>query len=189
MRFPPGATWLLLALLAGPQAGLADGARWRSTAADSELAFSAWWEGTELPGRFADFTARVQLDETDSSPIALTVEVEVGSADMNDREINEELTGPDWFHAAAFPLAIFASNEIRRTESGYLAAGSLRLKGIERPLEIPLDWQRDGDSATLSGKVSLSRQNWQIGAGEWASDASLANRVELRYRAVLTLER
>jgi polyisoprenoid-binding protein YceI len=189
MRYASGATWFVLALLAGVQSGAADEAPWRSTAADGELAFSAWWEGTELPGHFADFTARAQLDETGTHPIALTVEVRVGSADMNDREINAELVEPDWFNAASFPLAVFASTEIHRGESGYLAAGSLRLKGVEHPLEIPLDWQRDGDSVTLSGTVTLSRQDWQVGAGEWASNASLSDRVELRYRVVLTPER
>jgi polyisoprenoid-binding protein YceI len=189
MRYALAGTWLALALLAGMQSGFTDEAQWRSTAAGSELAFSAWWEGTELPGHFADFTTRVQLDETGSGPAALTVEVKVGSADMNDAEINDELTEADWFHATAFPLAVFTSTEIRRAESGYLAAGNLRLKGIENPLEIPLDWQRDGDSATLSGKVTLSRQDWQVGAGEWASNTSLADRVELRYRVVLAPER
>jgi polyisoprenoid-binding protein YceI len=189
MKYAPGATWLVLALLAGMQSGLAQEAAWRSTAADSELAFSAWWEGTELPGHFADFTARVQLDETGTDPAALTVEVKVGSADMNDREINAELVEPDWFNVASFPLAVFTSTAIRRGESGYLAAGSLRLKGIESPLDLPLDWDRDGDSATLSGTVTLSRQDWQIGAGEWSSNASLSDRVELRYRVVLKPER
>lgn len=189
MRRAHSMTWLVLALLAGVQSGLADEAPWRSTAADSELAFSAWWEGTELPGHFADFTAQVQLDETGTVPTALTVEVKVGSADMNDREINAELLEPDWFDAASFPSAVFASTAIRRGDSGYLAAGSLRLKGIESPLEIPLDWERDGDSATLSGAITLSRQDWQIGAGEWAGNASLSNRVELRYRVVLTPQR
>jgi len=189
MRYAPGATWFVLALLTGVQSGLADEALWRSTAAGSELAFSAWWEGTELPGRFADFTARVQLDETGTDPTALTVEVKVGSVDMNDREINAELVEPDWFNVASFPLAVFASTAIRREESGYLAAGSLRLKGIESSLEIPLEWERDGDSATLSGTVTLSRQDWQVGAGEWASNASLSDRVDLRYRVILTPER
>jgi polyisoprenoid-binding protein YceI len=186
MKCAAATTWLVLTMLAGLQTVLADGAQWRSTAATSELAFSAWWEGTELPGRFADFTARVQLDETGTDPIALTVEVKVGSADMNDREINAELVEPDWFNVASFPLAVFTSNQIRRGESGYLARGTLRLKGIERPLEIPLDWRRDGDSATLAGTATLSRQDWQVGAGEWASNASLSDRVELRYRVVLT---
>jgi hypothetical protein len=48
MRYASGATWFVLALLAGVQSGAADEAPWRSTAADGELAFSAWWVHTQL---------------------------------------------------------------------------------------------------------------------------------------------
>jgi polyisoprenoid-binding protein YceI len=160
--------------------------RWISRASGSELAFSAWYEGEELPGRFERFEARLAVDESSGDPQALTVEVDVGSVDMNDRQINEELSEPEWFDAATFPQAAFSSDAIRRVGQAYLAAGQLRIKGIEKPLEIPLEWRRDGDSATLSGAVTLMRRDWQVGSGEWASDASLADRVELRYRVTLT---
>jgi len=173
-------------LMAGE--GYAQDTQWISRAADSELGFSAWYDGEELPGRFERFEAHLQLDDSGSEPRALTVEVDVGSADMNDSQINQELGKPEWFDTAAFPRAEFSSGEIRRAGTGYLASGRLRLKGIDKSLEIPLDWQRDGDVATLSGTAVLMRRDWQVGAGEWASDASLSDRVELRYRVTLIPE-
>lgn len=189
MKLSATALWSALALLVSAGTALADGNQWRSTAAGSELAFSAWYEGEELTGHFEVFAVRVELDEGGAEPVALKVEVTVDSADMKDREVNEELKEPDWFDAASFPTAVFASSEIRAADSGYVATGHLLLKGIDRPLEIPLNWRRDGDSATLSGMIALSRRDWQIGAGEWSSDASLSDRVELRYTVTLTPER
>jgi polyisoprenoid-binding protein YceI len=175
-------------LLLAPGMALATEGLWVSSAADSELGFSVWYEGEELPGRFEQFETRLELDES-GEPHALTVAVEVASADMNDRQINQELGKPEWFDSAAFPRAVFSSSEIRRAGAGYLATGRLQLKGIDKALEIPLEWRRDGDSATLSGAVVLLRRDWQIGSGEWASDASLADRVELRYRVTLIRRR
>jgi len=189
MSFSDAAACAALALLASAGHALADGNQWRSTGAGSELAFSAWYEGEELTGHFADFAARVELDEDGSGPRVLTVEVSVASADMKDREVNEELKEPDWFDATTFPTAVFASSDIRPAETGYVASGHLQLKGIDQLLEIPLDWRRDGDSATLSGSVTMSRRDWRIGAGEWSSDASLSDRVELRYTVALKPER
>lgn len=176
------------ALLLAPGVLPASETRWVSRAADSELAFSAWYEGNELPGRFEQFEARLELDASDGELRALNVQVEVGSADMNDREINEELREPEWFDTTAFPRAEFSSSEIRPAGADYVAVGRLRLKGIEKDLEIPLEWRRDGDSATLSGTVVLLRHDWQVGSGEWASETRLADRVELRYRVTLTPE-
>lgn len=182
----PLASACVTALLLVAAEGQAQHTQWISRAADSELGFSAWYEGEELPGRFERFEARLQLDDSGSEPSALIVEIDVGSADMNDRQINEELGKPEWFDAASFPRAEFSSSEIRRAGAGYLATGRLRLKGIDKDLEIPLEWQHDGDSATLFGTAVLMRRDWQVGTGEWASDASLADRVELHYRVTLT---
>lgn len=166
------------ALRAGPES-------WTSVAAESELRFSAYYEGEELFGQFAAFSVELDTDDATGQPIALTVEVNTASADMNDREINAEIAEPEWFDVRAFPLARFECREIRRAAGDYSAAGVLRLKGIERPLEIPLTWQRDGSTAVLSGSIRLSRSDWHIGTGEWANDASLSDRVDVDWRVHL----
>jgi polyisoprenoid-binding protein YceI len=163
----------------------ADVAQWSSVAANSELRFSASYEGEELPGEFADFDVRLETDEETGSPAALFVEVRTGSADMNDREINAEIVEPDWFDVQAFPNASYESSDIRPADTGFLASGRLRIKGIEQALEIPLAWSREGDTAILSGTVTLSRQAWRVGTGEWSNNASLADRVDVRWRVTL----
>ena len=182
------ALWAAAALLPLAPWALAAEVQWVSQPTTSELAFAAWYDGEKLPGKFGEFQARVTMDESGTGPGTLAVQVELASADMNDREINAELAEPDWFHVASFPRAEFFSEHIRPGESGYLADGHLRLKGIDRALEIPLDWRLDGNAATLSGTVILSRQQWQIGVGEWAGDARLEDRVELRYTVDLAPE-
>ena len=115
------------------------------------------------------------------APQALIVEVAVGSADMNDPEINEELREPDWFDVGSFPVARFESDEIRRSTEGYVATGLLRIKNIEQALTVPFTWQRNGQRANLSGSLELSRLAWAVGSGEWASDASLEDRVQVAF--------
>ena len=150
-----------------------------------ELSFSVWYDGQELVGHFEKFAVRVELDESSSEPRALRVEVDLGTADMNDREVNAELAEPDWLDSRTHPVAVFSARDISRDSSGYRASGILHLKNIEQSVEIPLAWERSGASATLSGTVILSRQAWQVGSGEWASDSSLEDRVEVRYRVTL----
>lgn len=172
-------------LLALPLTGLAAPPTWKAVAADSELRFSAYYEGEELPGRFTAFTVTLESSGDTLGPAALVVEVETASADMSDREINAEIGEPEWFDTAAFPVARFESRDIRKSDTGYLAVGRLRLKGVDQALELPLDWRQDGDSAELSGSIRLSRRDWRIGTGEWSSEASLADRVDLRWRVRL----
>lgn len=172
--------------LAAPGLLVAEPGQWSSVAADSELGFAAYYEGEELPGRFAAFGVKLETDEITGVPTALLVEVQTGSADMKDREVNAEIVEPEWFDARSFPTASFESRDIRPAESGFLAIGRLRLKGIEQTLEIPLDWRQEGGSATLSGSVTLSRHAWDVGTGEWSNNASLSDRVDVRWRVTLS---
>lgn len=171
---------LVLLVVASPAAA-ATGLTWQSQADGSELNFSAWYEGEEIPGRFSRFAVQLTTDDSTGEPAALTVEVEVGSADMSDAEINQELAEPDWFDSESFPAARFLGEDIAASADGYVAAGRLQLKGVERSLQVPFAWRREGEQATLSGSVDLSRLAWQVGGGEWASDASLADRVRVSF--------
>jgi polyisoprenoid-binding protein YceI len=180
MRAHRRAALALLIAAASPTAAASD-LLWHSQAEGSELNFSAWYEGEEIPGRFSRFAVQLTTDDSTGEPAALTVEVEVGSADMSDAEINQELAEPDWFDSASFPAARYLSDDIAASAGGYVAAGRLLLKGVERPLQVPLAWRREGERATLSGSVDLSRLAWQVGGGEWASDASLKDRVRVSF--------
>jgi polyisoprenoid-binding protein YceI len=154
---------------------------WESRASGSALGFSAWYEGEEIPGRFGRFSVRLGTGAADGEPVSLTVEVRMSSADMNDGEVNQELAEPEWFDTAAHPAARFVSDDIVPTDGGFLARGQLRIKGVERPLDVPFAWRADGRQGSLTGAVELSRLAWQVGAGEWASDASLADRVRVSF--------
>ncbi len=160
---------------------MADPVAWRSETDGSELRFAARYEGEEIPGRFARFYVQITTESAGGAPRTLIVEVAVASADMNDPEINEELSEPDWFDAGSFPVARFESDEIRRSAEGYYAAGRLRIKGIEQALTVPFTWQLDGRGANLSGSVELSRLAWAVGSGEWANDSRLEDRVQVAY--------
>ena len=177
---------VVLALLSIATAGsLAADPQWRSAAEGSKLGFSAWYEGEEIPGRFSRLDVSLTTDAASGEPIALTVEIDVTSADMGDDEINRELAEPEWFNSGAFPTARFVADDIRPSDAGYVAAGGLRIKDAERPLEVPFAWQTNGGRGTLTGSAELSRLAWGVGTGEWSSDASLAEKVRVTFEVEL----
>lgn len=183
MRLITAALGLLLA--APSQTFAADLAAWQSGAAESSLEFAAYYEGERLPGVFSRFDVRLETDAAGNVPMSLRVEVAMGSADMNDDEVNAELLGPAFFDVAGFPTAVFNSDEIRAVDNAWLAVGKLNIKGNEQALELPLTWQQDAASALLQGSLTLSRSAWEVGTGEWSGTASLADRVEVQFHVVL----
>jgi polyisoprenoid-binding protein YceI len=53
-------------------------------------------------------------------------------------------------------------------ENRYLARGTLTMKGVEQPIEIPFIWKEEGDTATIVAELTVKRAVFHIGLGEWA---------------------
>ncbi|MFV8816796.1 YceI family protein [Haliea sp. E17] len=158
--------------------------RWQAVQDGSELSFTATYAGQAMTGRFSSFDVAIDCDPG-GRPTALLVSVDTGSADMQDDEANAELQQPDWFDVSKFPRASYRSEHIAPAGAAYLATGHLTLKGLQVELQLPFDWQVDGDAAVLEGEVELSRTRWHVGSGEWATDTDLADAVAVRYRVQL----
>jgi polyisoprenoid-binding protein YceI len=176
-------TVLLLATAGATELAAAEPAalRWSSTA-DSELQFTAFYENEPLPGRFRDFQVTVHTGADPASPTGLKVRVKLASADMNDAEVNAELGSAAWFDSHSFPVATYSSRAVIAVAGGgFIARGTLSLKGLERELQLPFEWRADSGRATLEGKLELSRLEWNVGSGEWADTDTIADRVELRF--------
>ncbi len=175
---------MVAALLLPLSSEAAAACRWQALAQGSDLSFTATYAGQEMTGRFNNFDVAIDCDAA-GRPTALRVSVDTASADMRDDEANAELREPDWFDVARSPQATYRSESIAAAGAAYLASGQLTLKGLPLALQLPFDWQVDGETAILSGAVELLRTRWQVGSGEWASDADLADAVAVRYRVQL----
>lgn len=152
----------------------------------STLEFVARYENTELQGRFKSFRAEFSIDPLSGSPQHMKVTVNTASADMNDREINDELVQEPWFDTGLFTEAVFESERIRHDANGsFIASGELFIKGISASLDVPFDWTLEGDRVQVTGQLSLSRLDWNIGSGEWADDNVIADQVQVRFTVTL----
>ncbi|GAB4176463.1 MAG: YceI family protein [Thalassobaculales bacterium] len=156
----------ILALLLMP--GLpAAGQTWTVDAAASRVEFAVRQMGVPVTGRFEAFTATIRFD-----PATAEGEVEVRFAldrvSGSRREVASELPKPEWFDAASHPQGIFRANRFRREADGYVAEGSLTLKGITRPLALPFTLAGEGASRTMRGQATIRRSDFAVGSGPWA---------------------
>jgi polyisoprenoid-binding protein YceI len=160
--------------------------QWQSVLTNSELMYQVTFQGLPIEGRFTQFSV-------DYSPAEkLLVKVGVGSADMSDDELNSEISGSDWFDTGRFGEAVFSSESLTATSDSneeFIAAGSLNLKGVSEPVNVPFVWKQDTqnpDRATMSGQLVLKRSDFSIGIGDWSSgdqigiDVSVSFTVEMQ---------
>jgi polyisoprenoid-binding protein YceI len=161
-------------------------ADWKMDPAGSKLEFVATFEKTAAPGVFKEFDARLRFDPDKPAGGSLDVTVKVTSADMNIADVNKEIRGKDWFDYSAFPQAEFRSTDLRPTEGNhYVAHGTLLLKGVKQPVEVPFTWTDSADGAVMEGEFLLSRGAFGIGAGEWAATNVIGADVKVKFKVKL----
>jgi polyisoprenoid-binding protein YceI len=176
--------FLALALLA--PSGVAASADWHAVPATSRLAFVATYERTPVPGAFPTFDVRARFDPAAPESGTLDVTIDVAAATMRSADIDAAIAGPDWFDSGRFPRARFRATSIRRGGADrYVASGTLTLKGIAAPLDVPFTWTSAGDGATMEGELVVERARFRIGEGEWAGSATIGPRVTVRFHVAL----
>lgn len=161
-----------------------------STALQTQVATSGNWQvqtgslgfrvtqmGAPVEGSFAGWTAEITFDDSVIDGPAGRVEVVVDLASVSLGSVTEQVKGAEFFDVAAHPTARFSADLIAGP-SGPVATGSLQLRGAERAVTLPFTLQITGDSAEMTGRLTLDRRDFGIGAG-YSDEATVGFAVEI----------
>ena len=176
---------LLLCLFLAASPVSVQAADWKMDPAASKLEFVATFEKNPAPGVFKEFDTRLSFDPAKPAGGSLHVTIKVASADMNIPDVNKEIRNKDWFDYAGFPQAEFQSTELRADGKGYVARGTLTLKGMKQAVEVPFTFTPSGDGATMEGEFTLKRGDFGIGLGEWKATDTIGADVKVKFRVKL----
>ncbi|MBY0421927.1 MAG: YceI family protein, partial [Parvularculaceae bacterium] len=97
------------------------------------------------------------------------------------------LPTPDWFDVKKFPSAKFVSTRIIPKGAGrFEAQGTLTIRDVSVPLTLPFALAMAGDKGTARGAVTLQRQKFGVGRGEFAKDTWVGFDVGVSFVVVAT---
>jgi len=178
-RFP--VYFLFLLLLAPAQAS----ATHYVQATGSSLEFSGKYQGDAFNGRFPGFKTQLTFNPADLSKARLDVVIPLISATTRNPDYDQAMLGSDFFNSAKFPNARYTATVFKALGAGrYSAAGILELRGVKKPVKLLFTWQ-PGKSPVLTGSAVVKRLDFNIGIGDWADTAMIANDVVISTRVVL----
>jgi cytochrome b561/polyisoprenoid-binding protein YceI len=121
--------------------------------------------GSEVTGRFADWTADIAYAETaDAGGRHGAVEVVVAIPSLTLGSVTKQAMGGDFFNAENYPVATFAADLVA-AEKGHIARGTLTIKGTSVPVDMPFTLAIEGDTARASGGMTVDRRDFGIGEG------------------------
>jgi polyisoprenoid-binding protein YceI len=142
--------------------------------------------GVPVEGKFKKVDGQVTYDPANPAAAQAKVDVDIASFDLGDPQYNREVQQKEWFDAARFPAASFASTNVKAVGAGRLeVAGKLTIKGRSVNVNVPLSVRGDNGATVFDGSVPIRRLAFAIGEGEWKDTALLADEVVLKFRLVV----
>ncbi|MFI4964043.1 MAG: cytochrome b/b6 domain-containing protein [Caulobacterales bacterium] len=152
-----------------------------TVARGSILSFETSWSGEAVKGRFDHWKADILFgpDALDRSKV--TVTIDMTSAETGDPQRDAALPAPDWFDAATHPKAVFTAARFEKAGAGrYVAHGTLDLRGVKKPLDLPFRLKIVGDKAQMRGEADLDRTVFGVGQGEFTATDQVPAKVIVR---------
>jgi polyisoprenoid-binding protein YceI len=120
-------------------------------------------------GRFADFTAELDLDERTPANSKLVASLDVASIDTRSEQRDAHLRSADFFDVASHPKITFTSKRIDGDTAGdFRLVGDLTIRGVTR--EVVLNANFDGNAKdpwgnerkAFSAKTSVNREDFGL---------------------------
>ena len=180
------AAWTLL--IAGPAMAQ------QVVPAQSEIGFVSKQMGVPVEGRFKQWTAKIAFDPKKAEAASVAFTIQTGSASFGAAEIDGEVPKAEWFNAAKFPQASFASSAIKPLGGGrFELRGKLAIKGATQDVVVPVTLIQTTGAAGTAGAASaavgnfvIKRLDFKIGDGDWADTSMVASDVTVKFQRALT---
>ena len=152
---------------------------WTVEHAGSSLGFAGVADGAAFEGTFGGWTADIAFDPANLAGSHVAVAIDMSTADSGDASRDTPLLDNNWFAVAMFPTATFETDAITANGSGYVAEGTLTIRGHAEKVTLPFTLAIEGDTAMMNGSVTIDRSKFSLGAGSW-QDKSVANEVQVK---------
>lgn len=164
---------------------LADTPAYKVIKEKSSLKFIAIQNSAPVEGRFKEFTADIRFDPEHPEASSISVEVDINSLSINSEDVLKTVKMPEWLSVELFPKATFVSSKVTRMpgSDNYYANGDLTIRGKKVPVILNFFMEHfDKKSAVASGSISIARNDFGVGQGEWSRDDVVKNEVRVQFR-------
>jgi polyisoprenoid-binding protein YceI len=159
-----------LACLAAALPGPAMAKDWVVDPAASTLTLTIQQGQTPIEARFERFAAEVSFNPAAPDQSRVTVTVDLGSFASGDSQRDGQAKGPDFLDAGSAAEAVYRTVSFAPLGSDrYQVEAELTLKGMTRALSHEATITVEGDQARATGTVPLTRTDFEVGTGQFAT--------------------
>jgi polyisoprenoid-binding protein YceI len=155
-------------------------AHWTVDPAKSRLGFTVQWSNEPFTALFSSWSAGIDFDPNDLAHSHVTAVINLTSEASDTPDNDDGLKGPEGFAIAQFPVARFETTGFaHKGGDNYVATGELALHGVTKQIALPFVLTIAGNTAHAVGKAVVTRTDFGLGHGVWASADPIAYQVTI----------
>ncbi len=144
----------------------------------SELGIAVIQSGTPIMGAFASWNAAINFDADNLAGSRAEVVVKIASLSLGG--VSARAISSDFLNAELHPTATFLAEEFVNTgENTFEARGTLNLAGQSNPFVIPFELKVENDRAFMTGKTTIKRLEFGIGAAGFPDEGTVGFNVDV----------
>ena len=140
---------------------------WVVDAAASSVAFE-----TTVSGSFPDWSADIRLDPDNLETARIEARVMTATGSTGNVQMDQSMLSNTGLNPVGHAAATFLSEDIRATDDGYEAHGTLTIAGTEQEIVLPFTLDINDGRAVADSRYTLARADYGVGSSSWGSAAA-----------------
>ena len=134
---------------------------WKADEKNSTVNFEL--KGSDKKGTFGNLTSSISFDKKSLADSKITASIDVKTLKAGNEKLETHLLSPDFFNAEKFPKITFSSSEIKSTDAGFTAKGSLTMKDSTKIIELPFNFKENGEGkAVFTGTMTVNACDYGV---------------------------
>ncbi|MEM9548335.1 MAG: YceI family protein [Bacteroidota bacterium] len=127
-----------------------------------EEGYSIRFATSKAEGTFTGLKGVVQFEPADLSNSKMDVSVDVATIQTGNTKKDNHARGKKWFDAEKFPTMSFKMASIRRSGTGFVATGKLKVKDVTLEETIAFTYEKKDSEYFLEGVFQVNRKEYNI---------------------------
>lgn len=167
-------------------AAVSDGA-WVIDHAASTFGLTITYTGNAVEGTIGSWTGDVIFDPSDLDSASATITIDMASITLGDATLQAQAAGGDGFDLANHSMATYRADRFARADDGsFVADGTLTLRGVAVAVPLTFTFDEVDGVATVSGRATLNRLDFGIGAVGAANESWILYGVDVAFELIAT---
>jgi len=125
------------------------------------------FDASGASGSFSGLKGEIVFDPEDLPGSHFNVSVSAASINTGSGLKNKHAKGEKYLYVDKYPLIRFTSSSVKQSGNGYVAAGTLEIRGVKKEISLPFSFSQTATGGLFTASFSVNREDYKVGSSSF----------------------